>query len=443
MIITKKALSRRTVLRGMGASLALPVLDAMFPAATAYAATTAKPVLRLGFVFMPMGATLSAWTPNTVGKLQELSPTLDSLKPFLDQLTVITNLELKNAYSAGNHATSNSSFLSAAKAKMTEGSDYQLGTTVDQVAAQHIGKDTRLPSLELAIDMLNTVGNCDDGYACVYQNDLSWSSPTTPLPAEAQPRVVFERMFGDGGSAAEREADLRRDGSILDLMMDDMARLKTQLGPGDRTKISQYLDNVRGVEQRIQKAERDSAHNPIPDMERPLDVPASYDAHVKLMFDLQLLALQSDTTRVLSFQLAREASTRTYTNVGITEAHHPLSHHGFDPVKLAKLAKINSYHVSLFAYFLDKLRSTPDGDGSLLDHSIYLYGSGMSNSHTHNHSNLPILVAGGRAFGVKGGQHIKYDSLTPLANLHLTLLEKAGVHLDSFADSRGRIAELS
>lgn len=443
MIITKKALSRRTVLRGMGASLALPVLDAMFPAATAYAATTAKPVLRLGFVFMPMGATLSAWTPTTVGKLQELSPTLDSLKPFLDQLTVITNMELKNAYSAGNHATSNSAFLSAAKAKYTEGSDYELGTTVDQLAAKHIGKDTRLPSLEMAIDMLNTVGNCDDGYACVYQNDLAWASPTTPLPAEAQPRVVFERMFGDGGSAAEREADLRRDGSILDLMMEDMTHLKTQLGPSDRTKVSQYLDNVRGVEQRIQKAERDSARNPIPDMERPLDVPGSYDEHVKLMFDLHTLALQSDTTRVTSFQIAREASTRTYTNVGVTEAHHPLSHHGFDPVKLAKLAKINAYHVSLFAYFLEKLKSTPDGDGSLLDHSIYLYGSGMSNSHTHNHSNLPILVAGGRAFGMKGGIHIKYDSLTPLANLHLTLLDKVGVHLDSFADSKGRVTELS
>ena len=442
MIITKKALSRRTVLRGLGATLALPLLDAMVPSFTLTAATPAAPVRRLGFVFVPMGATISDWTPAQVGKIDELSPSLKSLTPYLDQLTVISNLELKMAYSAGNHATSNSAYLSAARAKMTEGSDYELGTTVDQIAARQIGRETQLPSLELAIDLLNTVGNCDDGYACVYQNNLSWSSPTTPLPAEAHPRVVFERLFGDGGTASERSAERRRDGSILDMVGDDIARLRTSLGPGDRSKVSQYLESVRELERRIQKAEKDGAKTVVSDQDRPMNVPDSYDAHVKLMFDLQVLALQADVTRVITFQLAREASSRTYTDLGVSEAHHPLSHHGFDPVKLAKLAKINAYHVSLFGYFLDKLKSTSDGDGSLLDHSLYLYGSGMSNPHVHNHSNLPIVVAGGGAGKMKGGRHIKYDDLTPLANLHLTLLDKAGVHLDSFADSRGRVDEL-
>jgi Protein of unknown function (DUF1552) len=442
MIIRKKALSRRTVLRGLGTTLALPLLDAMVPAFTMLAATPAAPVRRLGFVFVPMGATLSEWTPPASGKITELSPSLKSLTPFLDQLTIISNLELKMAYSAGNHATSNSAFLSAAKAKMTEGSDYELGITVDQIAARQIGRETQLPSLELAIDLLNTVGNCDDGYACVYQNNLSWSTPTTPLPAEAHPRVVFEKLFGDGGSVAERSAELRRDGSILDMVGEDISRLRTSLGPNDRNKVGQYLDSVRELERRIQKAEKDGGKAVVSDQDRPLNVPESYEEHVKLMFDLQVLALQADVTRVITFQIAREASSRTYTNLGVSEAHHPLSHHGFDPAKLAKLAKINAFHVSLFSYFVDKLKSTPDGDGSLLDHSLYLYGSGMSNPHVHNHSDLPIIVAGGGAGKLKGGRHIKYDNLTPLANLHLTLLDKAGVHLDSFADSRGRVDEL-
>ncbi len=441
MIITKKALPRRTFLRGMGASLALPLLDAMVPAMTALAATTANPVRRLGFVYVPMGAHIPQWTPPGSGRLTELSPTLLSLAPFVDQLTVITNLELKNAY-PGTHATSNAAFLSAARAKWTESTDYYLGTTVDQVAARQIGGETPLPSLELAMDLLTTVGQCDNGYACVYQNNLSWSSPTTPLPAEAHPRVVFERLFGDGGSAADRLTELRKRSSLLDWVREDISRLQNRLGPGDRTKVGQYLDTVREVERRIQKAEAQTADSPLPDLDRPVGVPAAYADHARLMFDLQVLALQGDVTRVITFQLARETSTRTYPEIGVSDPHHPLTHNGGNPEMLAKVAKINAFHVSLFAYFLNKLKATPDGNGSLLDHSAYLYGSGMSNADKHDHVNLPILVAGGGAGRIKGGRHIKYSEPTPLANLHLTLLDMAGVHLDAFADSQGEVKEL-
>ena len=441
MIITKKALPRRTFLRGMGASVALPLLDAMVPSMTAFAKTPAAPVRRLGFVYMPMGCDIARWTPPGDGKLTTLSPTLQSLAPVADQLTVITNLELKNAY-PGTHATSNAAFLSAAKAKWTESTDYFLGTTVDQIAAKQIGRQTLLPSLELSMDLLQTVGQCDNGYACVYQNNLSWSSPTTPLPSEAHPRTVFERLFGEGGSAADRRAALQRRASLLDWVRDDISRLQNELGPEDRTRVGQYLDTVREVERRIQKAEAEATDDHLPDLDRPVGVPASYADHAKLMFDLQVLAMQGDVTRVITFQLARETSTRTYTEIGVPDPHHPLTHHGNDPEKIARMAKINAFHVSLFAYFIEKLKSTPEGDGSLLDHSLYLYGSGMGNPNVHDHVNLPILVAGGGAGTVKGGRHLKYEEPTPLANLHLTLLERAGVRMDAFADSKGRVDEL-
>ena len=440
MIITKKALPRRTFLRGMGASLALPLLDAMVPSMTALARTPAEPVRRLGFVYIPMGCDISRWTPAGEGRLVDLSPALQSLAPVADQLAVITNLELKNAY-PGTHATSNAAFLSAATAKWTESTDYHLGTTVDQIAAKAIGQETLLPSLELAMDLLQTVGQCDNGYACVYQNNLSWSSPTTPLPAEAHPRIVFERLFGEGGSAADRRAALRRRASLLDWVRDDIARLQKKLGPDDRSRVGQYLDTVREVERRIQKAEAEDAGQ-LPDLDRPVGVPAAYADHARLMFDLQVLALQGDVTRVITFQLARETSTRTYTEIGVPDPHHPLTHHGNDPEKIARMAKINAFHVSLFAYFLEKLKATPEGDGCLLDHALYLYGSGMGNPNVHDHVNLPILVAGGGAGSVKGGRHIKYAEPTPLANLHLTLLERAGVRLDAFADSKGKVDEL-
>jgi hypothetical protein len=440
MIITKKALPRRTFLRAMGTTLALPLLDAMVPAATALAKTPAKPVRRLGFVFMPMGCDIQRWTPGGA-TLDELPPILSSLAPIREHVSVISNLYLQNAY-PGTHATSNSAFLSAAKARLTESSDYYLGTTVDQIAAQHIGQETQLPSLELSMDLLQTVGQCDNGYACVYQNNLSWSSPTTPLPAEAHPRIVFESLFGTGASVAERRATLRKKASLLDWFNDDISRLQRQLGPADRARVSEYLETVRELERRIQKAERTSADHPIPDVDRPTGVPASYADHARLMFDLQVLALQGDVTRVITFQLARETSNRTYPEIGVSDPHHPLTHHGNNPEKVAKMARINQFHVSLFAEFIQKLQATPDGNGSLLDHSLYLYGSGMGDPNLHDHHHLPILVAGGAGRGMKGGRHIQYPESTPLANLHLTLLDKAGVRLESFADSNGKVDEL-
>jgi hypothetical protein len=442
MMISKKALPRRTFLRGMGATVALPLLDAMIPSMTALAQTPANPVRRLGFVYIPMGSDIARWTPaGEGGVLTELSSTLSPLAPVMKHVTVVSNMELKNAY-PGTHATSNAAFLSAAKAKWTESSDYFLGTTVDQIAAKQMGQETQLPSLELAMDLMEVVGQCDNGYACVYQNNLSWSSPTTPLPAEAHPRVVFERLFGEGGTSPQRRAALGRRASLLDWVRDDISRLQRQLGAADRSKVSQYLETVREVERRIQMAEAQTLDSPLPDLDRPVGVPADYADHARLMFDLQVLALQGDVTRVITFQLARETSNRTYAEIGVPDAHHPTSHHGGDPEKIAKIAKINQFHVSLFGYFLERLASVTDGDGTLLDHSVLMYGSGMGNPNVHDHVNLPVIVAGGGAGKIRGGRHIKYAEPTPLANLHLTLLDRVGVRLDSFADSTGKIDTL-
>ena len=440
MIITKLSLPRRTFLRGIGATLALPVLDAMVPAFGGLSAAAA-PVRRLGVVYIPMGSNIAEWMPKQEGALTELSPTLSPLMPHLKHVNVLSNLEMKNAYSSGNHATANCTFLSGVKAKMTEGSDYEMGVTVDQIIAQQIGKETALPSLELATDFNYVVGNCDNGFNCVYMNTLAWSSKTTPLPTEANPRVVFERLFGDGGSAADRKAELRKNGSILDWVTEDMARLGRRLGPSDRTRVDEYLDTLREVERRIQKAEQQDGDALPSVLTRPVGVPSDWEEHAKLMFDLQVLALQADITRVITFQLAREVSTRTYPQIGVAEPHHATSHHQNSPEKLAKLAKINTYHVSLFAYLLDKLEATKDGDGTLLDHSMYLLGSGLGNPDVHDHSNLPIVVAGG-ASQMKGGRHIKYAEPTPLANLHATLMDKVGVPTERFADSNGKINEL-
>ena len=438
MIITKMALPRRTFLKGVHAALALPLLDAMIPAATALAKTPAKPVARLGFVFIPMGCDESRWTPKGQGTLGELSPILSSLEPVKDHVTVVSNLRLENAY-PGTHDTSNAGFLSAAFAKHTESSDYYLGTTVDQVAAKQMGQDTQLASLELSMDLNPLAGVCNNGYACVYQNCLSWSSPTTPQPSEAHPRIVFERLFGEGGNAAERRAAMRSRASLLDSFSEDIARLKRRVGIGDRGRVDQYLDSIRDVERQIQRAEASASDNLMPDQDRPVGVPEAFADHAKLMFDLQVLAFQGDITRVITFQLTRELSNRTYPEIGVPDGHHPTSHHGNDPEKIAKIAKINAFHVSLFAQFLEKLKATPDGDGSLLDHTVYLYGSGMGNPSVHDHENLPILVAGGAASGLRGGRHITHEKGTPLANLHLTLLDRVGVRLDKFGDSNGKL----
>src|SRR5215472_3025327 len=441
MFITKKAIPRRAFLSGAGAALALPLLDAMIPAATALAKTPAKPVPRLGLVFIPMGCDQARWTPPGDGELRELSPILFPLEPVKEQLTVITNTRLQNAY-PGTHDTSNSAFLSAAFSKHTDSADYYNGTTIDQIAAKEIGRDTQLASLELGMDLNPLAGVCNNGYACVYQNCLSWSSPTTPLPSEAHPRVVFERLFGEGGNADARRAALHNRASLLDSFTTDIARIRQRVGVPDRARLDQYLDSVRQVEREIERGEQAVADNTTPDLDRPVGVPPAFADHAKLMFDLQILAFQADITRVITFQFTREQSNRTYPDIGVPDPHHPISHHGNDPAKVAKIAKINEYHISLFSDFLQRMKATPDGDGSLLDHSVYLYGSGMGNPSLHDHENLPILVAGGASTGLKGGRHIRYEKGTNLANLHLTLLDRVGIHLDSFADSAGRVEDL-
>ena len=437
--LDRRSVSRRTMLKGLGATVALPLLDAMLPAATAEAATPAAAanLKRLGYVYIPMGCNPEAWRPQG-DTLDQLSPSLASLAPVRDRVTVLSGMELQPAY-PGSHATSNSAFLSAARAKLTESSDYRLGTTVDQIAAAKIGRDTPLRSLELAMDVLSTVGQCDNGYACVYQNNLSWSSPTTPLPPEAHPRIVFEMLFGDGGSPEDRRAALRRRGSLLDSVTAELHRLNLDLGPGDRGKVDDYLTSIREVERRIARAEASVEDNPLPDLDRPIGVPAAYADHARQMFELQRLAMLGDITRVISFQLAREASTRSYPEIGVPEPHHPITHHGGNAEKLAKVAKVNAFHVSLFAEFLETLAATPEAGGSLLDHAVYLYGSGMGNPDRHDHTNLPIVVAGGAAAGLKGNRHLSYDTATPLANLHLSLLNKVGVPLETFGDSSGRL----
>ena len=442
MKIRKRAISRRTLLRGAGAAVALPLLDAMIPALTASAATVAAPehLKRIGYIYMPMGFNPTKWKPKGE-RLEKLPYSLSSLEPVKGKVTVVSNMDLKNAY-PGSHATSNSAFLSAARAKRTESTDYYNGTTVDQIAAQHIGQSTQLPSLELSMDMLSTVGQCDNGYACVYQNNLSWASPTQPLPSEAHPRLVFEKMFGEGGTPEQRRQALLKRASLLDSITVEVKRLKNKVGASDRNKIESYLQNIREVERRIQTAERKVDDNPLPDLDRPVGVPAAYADHARLMFDLQLLAFQGDITKVVSFQLAREASNRTYPEIGVPDPHHPISHHGNDPEKLEKVAKINRFHVSLFAEFLERMDQIPEANGTLLDHSLYMYGSGMGDPHKHDHSDLPIVVAGGGAGQMLGGRHIQFEDPTPLSNLHLTLLNKVGVPLETFSDSTGTVEEL-
>ncbi len=439
MIGLKKSLPRRTLLRGAGAAVALPLLDAMIPAAARASETPVadRHLRRIGYVFMPMGYNPAEWTPGGE-TLDRLPSSLESLESVKDQVVVFSGMDLQNAY-PGSHATSNSAFLSAARAKRTESSDYYLGTTVDQIAAKRIGGTTSLPSLELAMDRLETAGQCDNGYACVYQNNLSWSSPTTPLPAEAHPRIVFESLFGEGGTPESRRATLRRRASLLDSVTSEMKRLQTRLGAGDRNKVDAYLESIREVERRIRRAEVASKDHPLPDLDRPVGVPPEYAEHARLMFELQRLAFQGDVTRVITFQLAREASTRTYPEIGVPEPHHPITHHGNNPEKLAKVAKVNRFHVSLFAEFLESLRGTEEAGGTLLDHSLLLYGSGMGDPDAHDHSDLPILVAGGAAGRMRGGRHVAYRDPTPLANLHLTLLNHVGVPIDSFADSEGTV----
>jgi hypothetical protein len=441
MIVTKKALPRRTVLRGIGATLALPLLDGMVPALTAWQKTAARPINRFGVMYVVNGMIMEKWTPVNEGATYELSPTLGALAPFRDQMLVLSGLSCTPTPGrpGGAHAKASTRFLTDVSPPTSE-TFLDAGISLDQIVAQETGKYTQLASLELAIESGETAGACDVGFACAYTNTISWRSANTPLPAQNNPRAVFERLFGDSGSTdpKARLARIRQDKSVLDSVIQEAAHLQGAVGPGDRAKLVEYLDAIRDVERRIQKAEEQSGLE-LPLVDHPAGIPATYDEHVKLMCDLQVLAYQSDLTRVVTFMLGREFSGVTYPQIGVPDAHHPITHHQQEPEKIAKVAKINAYHVTQFAYLLDKLRSTPDGDGSLLDHVMVMYGTGMGDCNAHDPRNIPLVLAGGGAGQLKGGRHIRYPKETPLANLHLTLLDKLGVHWDRIGDSTGRI----
>lgn len=450
MFITKMALPRRTFLRGLGATIALPLLDAMVPAFSAIVKTAANPARRLGFLYLPNGVGMNHtgvnyWKPKSTGKSFEFSPILTPLAPYRDQVVVISGLCHPQAESLGNgagdHTRGTATWLNGVHPVKTEGAAVRAGTTADQMAAAELGKETPIPSLELTTDINMMAGNCDGAYSCTYMNTLSWRTPTTPLPTESNPRAVFERLFGDGGTPAQRLAELRKDRSILDSVTEELNRFHQGLGPSDRARTDEYFEAIREVERRIQRVEKGSADaEPVPGIDRPpVGIPTLFADHVNLMLDLQWLAYQADLTRVFTFMFGREISSRIYPELGLTEGHHAISHHGDNPENILKLAKLNTHQTDLFASFLEKLRSTPDGDGSLLDHSLLLYGAGLSNPDIHSHVDLPLLVIGGEAVHLKGGRHLAYPAQTPMTNLLVSMLDKVGVPVESVGDSTGRL----
>jgi hypothetical protein len=435
MFITKRHIPRRTFLRGMGATVALPLLDAMVPAMAA----TPSPITRYSFLHVPHGASPGYWKPRGAGKQWELSPILEPLAAFKDQITVISNTDhamagsLSPEESAGDHSRTAAVYLSGAHPKRTEGQDIFCGVTIDQILAQKIGQTNPLPSLELCIEDVGALGVCGVGYSCAYTNSISWSTPTSPLPMERNPQVVFERLFGDGSTPEARAARKREDRSILDSVIQDVGRLKQGLGPSDLARVEDYLDGVREIERRIAIAEKTA----LVEAERPGTAELPFHEHVELMFDLQALAFRADVTRIVTMMFSRDLSAMVYPHSGVPDAYHALSHHQDDPTRMARYAKINAYHVQLVTYLLEKLRSTQDGDGTLLDHSVVLYGSPMGDSNLHDHLDLPVFLAGGGAGKYAGNRHITNPKGTPMANLLLTMAEKEGIHLDSFGDSTG------
>jgi uncharacterized protein DUF1552 len=431
-IITKKSLPRRTFLRGVGVTMALPFLDAMVPSLSAMATTAAKPVRRLGFIYIPNGTIQDKWVPTTTGAGFELSPILSPLASIRDRIVVLSGLAHHQADSKGDgngdHSRATAAWLTGVHAWDRDRSGaavIQLATTADQIAARELGKETRLPSLEISLEKPTQIG-CDSD-DCFFSNTISWKSPTTPLPMETNPRVVFERLFGDGGTPEQRFARARKAGTILDSVTQEVAGLEKTLGSSDRAKLGEYLEAVREIDQRIQSTEQRGVEADLALPDRPVDLPETFEEQAKLMFDLQVLAYQTDTTRVITMLLAREASPRTYENIGVPEQHHSCSHHINNPQLMARKAKIDQYHVQLLGYYLRRLRDTPDGDGSLLDHSLILYGGALGNGNLHDHINLPCLLAGGAAGQLKGGRHLAYPANTSMANLLLTVLDKAGI----------------
>jgi hypothetical protein len=431
MFISKLSLPRRTFLRGVGAALALPLLDAMVPAATALAQTAASPVKRLGFVYFPNGIIVDRWFPSAAGTAFEFSPSLKPLEAHRNSLVVVSNLS-RAGTAIGDHAVSSAGWLTGSLAKRTEGEDVRAGTTIDQIVAREIGRDVPFPSLELATeDFTGYVGGCTPGFSCAYMNTISWATPTRPLPMEINPRAVFERMFGRAGTSEQRAAWTRRSRSILDSITGDAGRLKQGLGSRDRERLNSYLDDVRELERRIQQTESRSEKELV-HVDAPGGIPERFDEHVRLMFDLLAIAYQTDMTRVFTFMMSREASQRTYPELEIDEPHHGISHHFNDSAKIEKCARINTYHVSLFEKFVEKLRATPDGDGSLLDHSLIFYGAGMGSGNAHAPDPLPLVAVGG---GTRGGRHIQPQQKTSIADLWLGVAHRFGADIPSFGDS--------
>ena len=447
MFITKTHLSRRTALRGLGAAVALPLLDSMVPALTAVSQTAAAPVRRFGVFYVPNGMSMPYWFPKSEGPLDQLPPTLQALDHMKDRVLLCGGLDDEAANlvkGGGDHARSAGTFLTSVPFKITSGADVNAAVSMDQIAARELSKETQLSSLELGIESNAMVGNCDGGASCAYTNTIAWRTPTTPLPIENDPRAVFERLFGTSGSTdpKARMERLVRDRSILDVVGAELKALELVIGHGDQVKLDEYLDSVRDIERRIQMAEEQSTRE-LPVVDQPVGVPGDYAEHARLMMDLLALAYQTDLTRISTFMLAREVSGRAYPEIGVSDSHHPLSHHQDEPAKLERLHKINEYHFRQFAYLVDRLSGLPEGDGTMLDSTLFLYGTGISDSNTHFHDDLPIALVGGKAAGIKGGRYIRYPVDTPLANMHITILEKLGVSAESLGDSTGRLDRLT
>ena len=444
MFITKKAIPRRTFLRGLGTTLALPLLDGMLPAFASAADTASKTPLRFSTVYLPNGVMMDKWTPKTEGSGFELTPILEPLAPFRDHMLLLSGLSHKSGRAlqgenTGDHARAGATYLTGVHPRKTEGADTLAGVSMDQIAAKELGKHTQLASLELALDSAELLGQCEAGYTCAYMNTICWRTPTTPMPMENRPRAVFERLFGDSDStdSAVRLRQIRRDRSILDSVTEKVGQLLTGLAPADRAKLTEYLDAIRDVERHIQTAEEQSSRE-LPTLERPAGVPETFTEHAKLMFDLQVLAFQTDLTRVITFMVGREFGGRTYREIGIPEGHHSLTHHEYKKAKIEKVIQINIYHAKHLAYYLEKLRSTPDGDGSLLDHTMVLYGGSLSDGNLHLHDNLPIMLLGGPDKH-PGAHHLRYPENSPMPNLLLTLLDKLGVQMENLGDSTGKL----
>jgi hypothetical protein len=443
MVIRKLHLSRRAVLRRAGATLALPMLDAMIPACAVAAPETARPI-RLSFIEVPNGIVMDQWTPKTEGAGFALTPILEPLARFKDRMLVLSGLnqyqaEMLASESGGDHPRACTAWLTGSHAKMTSGADLRAGISVDQVAAQEFGKHTQLASLEVGLESAEVVGSCETTYSCAYFNTISWRNETTPLPMENRPRAIFERLFGDSATAdpKARIARTQENRSILDAVAEDAARLHGRLGYADRGKLDQYVDAVRDVERRIQLAEAQGAPE-LPQQSGPMSIPPVFSEYYRLMADLQVLAWQTDMTRVCTFQIGHEMSGRAYPEVGFGDSHHSLTHHQGDAEKIAKTARINAFHTKMLAYYLDKLRSTPDGDGSLLDHALILYGAALSDGNLHLYTDLPLLLVAGGVGGIKGGRHLRYRGGVPMTNLLLTMLDRARVpDVEKLGDSTG------